>query len=109
MLDTIAPGSRIRVEVIQTPKRSAAAKTLVRLLSKDDHIKQDNQRLAKIRRSHLRPKRRGGRIWRVQMVKLRPVKGQAGDQGTITASIDVLRDLGSVQRFVHIEPQDAAV
>lgn len=102
MLDKIKPGSRIKLKVRQTPRKVAAAKTIVRLLSKDEAIRRENQRLRKIRDTHLRFKTRGGRPWGVRLIKQRPVKGQAGESGTILATVDVLRDLRSIERFVDI-------
>jgi hypothetical protein len=104
MLDTIAPGSRVNVKIFKQPTNIAAAKTLVRLLSKDAEVIADNTRLQRIRKKHFSPIRRGGRDWGGQLIKQRPVKGNLGEAGTITATVDVLTDLRSVGRFVEVSP-----
>lgn len=101
-LNEIKVGSHVHVHVVKTPRRSAAAKTLVRLLSKDVEVKHNDRRLRKVRRSGLRLKQRGGRRWAVRMVKQRSVVGQAGESGTIAATVDVLADLASVAGFVQV-------
>lgn len=102
MSNDIAPGSKINVKVIQTPTNAAATKTIVRLLSKDHSVKLENERLRKTRKSHLTHHQRGGRQWYVWVPKIFPVKGVAGESGTIVASLDVLTDLRSVEKFVEV-------
>ncbi len=98
----IAPGSRIHVKIVKEPTSAAAAKTLVRILSKDAGVQAENARQREIRTRLYNPKRRGGRTYAGHVVKQHPVKGCAGESGTITATLDVLRDLNSVQRFVEV-------
>jgi len=102
MLDKIAPGSKINVKVVKQPTNAAASKTIVRVLAKDPVIHTEHARQAKLRQVHYNPGRRAGRMWGGQLVKQHPVKGNVGDEGTITATLQVLRDLGSVQRFVEV-------
>ena len=102
-MSDIKPGSQINVKVTQRPTSAAAVKTIVRLLSKDQNIRQENDRLKTARENHFRQKRRGGRFWDIHVVKQHPVKGEPGESGTITASLDVLKDLQSVQRFVEVK------
>ena len=102
MFDDIQPGSTIHVKVTKRPTSAAACKTLVRLLSKDATVRDENKRLAKLRKVHYRPCKRGGRLYGGHMVKLRPVKGQLGEAGTLDATVDVLTDLQSVSRFVEV-------
>ena len=102
MIDDIAPGSRIQVKIVKTPRSAAAAKTLVRLLSKDERVYEEKKRLDRIRATRFRTKRRGGREWPVHLVKRHPVKGVAGEIGTIQATVDVLPDLKSVSRFINV-------
>ena len=104
MLEKIALGSRVNVKVIKRPTNIAASKTLVRVLSKDPVITAENKRLRKVRDSNYKPSMRGGRLYGGRMVKLRPVKGQLGESGTLTATADVLTDLRSVARFVDVTP-----
>ena len=104
MLDNIAPGSRINVKIVKNPSNAAAAKTLVRLLSKDRAAKAENDRLRRVRKSNFSQKQRGGRFWDSNVVKQHPVEATPGATGTITATLDVLTDLRSVSRFVEVSP-----
>lgn len=101
-MQNIATGDKITVKVVQQPSNAAARKTIVRLLSKDHDVKAENRRIEKSRTRHTKQKQRGGRMWTVRLVKQRPVKGDVGESGTIMASADVIRDLGSVERFVEV-------
>lgn len=97
-------GSRVRVEVVRQPTSEAAVKTIMRLLGKDRAVKVEQRRLEKVRAGNYNPKRRGGRLYAGRLVKQFPVKGRIGDKGTVHATIDVLRDLESVRRFVSVKP-----
>ncbi len=103
-MSDIAPGSRINVTIVKDPTSQAATKTLVRLLSKDARVQAENDRQRKIRKRLYNPKPRGGRFYGGHVVKQHPLKGRRGESGTITATLDVLRDLESVKRFVEITP-----
>lgn len=102
MLDKITPGSRVNVKIVKQPTNTAAAKTLVRVLSKDQDVTAENKRLRKSRDRHFRTHQRGGRQWAVRVVKQRPVRGEVGEAGTVTATHDVINDLRSVERFVEV-------
>lgn len=102
MYDDIQPGSSVHVKIISRPTNVAASKTLVRLLSKDETVREENKRLAKLRKVHYRPCKRGGRLYGGHMVKFRPVKGTLGEEGTLAATVDVLADLKSVSRFIEV-------
>ncbi len=102
MLDKIAPGSKINVKIVKQPTNAAAAKTLMRVLAKDPVVSTEHARQAKLRKVHYSPGRRAGRLWGGQLVKQHPIKGRIGEQGTVVATSQVLRDLGSVQRFVEV-------
>ena len=102
MSDQINQGSRIDVKIVKSPTTAAAAKTLVRVLSKDAKNAAENKRIAKVRRKHFRTKRRGGRPYPIHMIKLRPLKGRVGESGTVLATSDVLMDLQSVSRFIEV-------
>ena len=102
MLDNITPGSRVLIKVVKRPTNAAATKTIVRLLSKDAAVHREVERYRAIRRKRNPPRIRSGRIWVRRLVKQRPVQGRIGESGTITASMDVLHDLGSVSRFVEV-------
>ena len=102
MLDNIAPGSKINVKVVKQPTNIAASKTLKRVLAKDPVVAAEHNRQDKLRKVHYNPQPRGGRLYGGQLVKQHPVKGTLGEQGTVTATAQVLRDLGSVKRFIEV-------
>lgn len=97
-------GAKVRVTVTKQPTNAAAAKTIVRLLSKDPAVKKDNARLRAIRRRDYKPDRRGGRLYGGRVVKQHPVRARAGESGVVVATDDVVRDLCSVARFIEVEP-----
>ena len=103
-MSDIAAGTRVIIKIVKQPTNAAAIKTLVRLLSKDAVVKGHNARHRGIRKRQETMSPRGGRwrVWESRLAKQHPVKGAVGDQGTITASVDVLRDLNSVKRFVEV-------
>lgn len=100
----IAPGTKINVKVVKQPTSASATKTIVRLLSKDPSVVAENKRHAKIRKKAQTMSPRGGRwrVWESRLAKQHPVKAQLGDEGTIVASYDVMKDLPSVSRFLDI-------
>lgn len=102
MLETIAPGSSIQVKVVANPTSVAAAKTLVRVLNKDAAHIAECKRHRKVRKTHFRTINRGGRKYAIHVPKQHPVKGQAGESGTVRATADVLADLRSVKRFIEV-------
>ncbi len=99
---TLTPGSKINVKVTSRPTSAAAAKTIVRLLSKNAEVQAENERQRRIRSKGIRWNARGGRLWGTRMVKQASVAAVTGTEKTITASLDVIRDLKSVQRFVEV-------
>ncbi|MBI1338537.1 MAG: hypothetical protein GC164_16460 [Phycisphaera sp.] len=102
MLDKIAPGSKINVKIVKAPTSARATKTLVKLLSKDAAVKKDNARLRAARKKNLAYGNRGGRQWAINVPKQRPVTGKIGEAGTFLATLDVLTELKSVERFVEV-------
>ncbi len=98
----ITPGSQVHVKVTKSPTNAGATKTLVRLLSKDAAVEARNRELSKIRAKNYNPQPRGGRTYAGHLVKQRHVKGEDGEEGTIKATVDVIRDLRSVDRFVEV-------
>lgn len=103
MATNVAPGTKINVKVVKTPTSKAAAKTITRLLSRDAAVKKENERLRRARQKNQTSHMRGGREWFVRVPKQRPVTGRIGESGTITATLDVLSDLKSVERFVEVK------
>lgn len=105
-MSDIAPGTKINVKIVKQPTNAAASKTLARLLSKDPAAIAENKRHARIRKKAQWMSTRGGRwrIWESRLAKQHPVKGRLGEEGTLVASYDVLKDLPSVARFVEVTP-----
>lgn len=104
-IDAISPGQRVNVKIVRRPTNAAAEKTLVRLLSKDPVVRQEAERQRKVRRSNLGSKIRGGRVWYQRVVKQPATRAEVGRTGSVRATVDVLRDLGSVERFVELTPE----
>ncbi|GMU33180.1 MAG: hypothetical protein HS101_12090 [Planctomycetia bacterium] len=104
MAAEISPGTVISVTVTKSPTNEAAAKTLSRIFAKDPENKRERGRRKKLLVAAVEVRRRGGRPWEVRSKAPRLVQPIKGDGCRITASSDVLRDLGSVQRFVAVKP-----
>jgi hypothetical protein len=100
---TIAPGTSVCVEIKTTPRKDAAVKTLRRICAKDPEIDRQVQSVQRKRPSD-RPKRRGGRVWHHLMKTISPVTLTAGAKYRVLATVDVLRDLASVARWVSVTP-----
>lgn len=103
-IQDLSAGTRINLKIVKQPTNAAASKTLTRLLSKDPAVIAENKRHAKIRKKAQWMSSRGGRwrIWESRLAKQHPVTGAIGEEGTILASVDVLKDLPSVARFVEV-------
>lgn len=99
----IKPGSTVTVEITRTPTTDAAQKTLQRLCRKDP-AQLRRQRHQDRHRPSWESWRRGGRQWHHQMKSRPGVKIAAGARYTLLASVDVLRDIKSVDRFVKVTP-----
>lgn len=100
----IKPGTRITLEVTKTPQSLAAAKTLSRLFKKDPVNQRADRLRKKTRTAQFDGRRRGGRIWYVRPSAPRLVQPKKGDQCSLLATTDVLRDLGSVERLIKVSP-----
>ena len=100
----IAPGAAISIEIIATPRRAAARKTLARVCGKDPAVATRN-RARKTKRPSWQEWIRGGKFWHHQM-KTKPGAGLTlGSKYTVRASVDVMRDLESVKEFVRVAAQ----
>ncbi|MEO0514788.1 MAG: hypothetical protein AAF086_05770 [Planctomycetota bacterium] len=103
-INELATGTKINLKIVKQPTNAAASKTLQRLLSKDPAVIAENKRHAKIRKKQETMSPRGGRwrVWESRLAKQHPVTGALGEEGTIVASYDVLKDLPSVERFIEV-------
>jgi hypothetical protein len=97
----IAPGQTVTVEITRTPMKDAARKTLVRLFRKDEKIARAHRRNERLRPSW-ETWRRGGRMWHHQMKSHPPIPLKPGDRLAVLATVDVIRDLQSVSRWVRV-------
>ena len=99
----IQPGTLVTVEITAEPRSAGAFKTLARVCRKDPEITR-RQRWQARHRPSWQIKRRGGRFWHHQMKSTPGVALTAGARYSVRASVDVIRDLASVQRWVKVTP-----
>jgi hypothetical protein len=99
----VKPGSVVNVTVKKSPTNEAAAKTLSRLFAKDPVHKKARVQRKKLLAAAMDVRRRGGRPWEVRPKAPRLVQPVAGDACTIRATMDVIGDLRSVERFVEVK------
>lgn len=93
----------LSVELVALPTSAAAEKTITRLFKKDAAVARFHRQMTR-KRPSMQQWRRGGNYWHHQM-KTRPaVRLAIGQSYTIPATLDVLRDLASVERFVKVTP-----
>ena len=97
----ITPGTTVTIEISGTPTAAAARKTLTRVCNKDAKIAHAIRR-RKVARPSWQEKIRGGRFWHHQMRSHSPVKLEAGCKYEVFASLDVIRDLASIERWVKV-------
>jgi hypothetical protein len=98
---SIAPGTTVTMEITAVPTREASRKTLMRLCRKDAGIAR-HHRTQTSKRPSQASWRRGGKMWQHQM-RTRPVIRLApGVKVTLRATVDVIRDLASVNRWVKV-------
>lgn len=97
----IRPGTRITVEIVGVPTSAAGRKTLTRLCRKDPAIERASRKQTN-KRPSWQEWRRGGMTWHHQMKSGSPVSLAEGAKYSIRATLDVIRDLKSVQKFVKV-------
>ncbi|MCG3127957.1 MAG: hypothetical protein CHACPFDD_02830 [Phycisphaerae bacterium] len=97
----IQPGTTVSVEITKLPTNEAARKTLVRVCCKDPAVIVQRRRLQD-RRPSYEFWRRGGNRWNHRMKTTPPVSVRVGQRYSLRATLDVLRDLDSVKRFVKV-------
>jgi|SRR5215813_3069895 len=100
----IRPGTVVKIEVTRNPSSERASKTLSRLFLKDGANKRADRLRKRTRTQKFQGRRRGGRIWVVRPSAPRFAQPEKGASCKIRATTDVLRDLGSVSRFVKVTP-----
>ncbi len=100
----IAPGQTVSIELTAVPRSAAALKTLTRIFAKDPGVVRSKRWQARHRPSW-EAWRRGGNMWHHQMKTKPPVALAPGRTLALQATVDVLRDLQSVQRWVKVSPK----
>ena len=98
----IKPGSNIKVEIKSLPKAAAGVKTLMRLCSRDLEIQRINRKRKASRPSH-ESWTRGGAVWNHRMRSESAAVIAPGEKFNLRATLDVLRDLKSVESHVAIQ------
>jgi hypothetical protein len=75
---------------------------MTRLFEKDPEMKAERARLSRSRpvKTHIR----GGRPWGDRPARLRVVNTSPGATYRLFASVDVVRDLGSIQKYIEVQP-----
>jgi hypothetical protein len=94
----IEPGSKVKVTITREPRSEAASKTLARLFLKDPEI-------AKTRRRGPKPvtgRIRAGRVWNARPRGSVAHPPRKGESCNLVCTLDVVRDLGSVEAYVDI-------
>lgn len=97
----ITPGKTVCIEITKPPQNAAATKTLTRLFRKDPVVARQQRRQGKNRPSW-QAWRRGGRMWHHQMKTKPPFTLTAGRRLSLLATMDIIRDLKSVERWVKV-------
>lgn len=100
----IKPGTTVTVTVKKTPNCEAAAKTLSRLFAKDPANRKPRLFRKKLLAAAVTGHRRGGRTWYGHERAPRLFQPVSGDSCSLRATCDVIRDLGSVERFIAVNP-----
>lgn len=97
----IAPGATVTIEISKRPSNSDALKTLQRVCAKDASLWRARKQ-QKTKRVSWEEWRRGGNQWHHQMASRPAAKIELGRKFTVRATLDVIRDLASVSRFVTL-------
>ena len=102
MAAEIKPGQWVNVKVTAEPRASAPVKTMIRLFEKDAAMVTERKRVTRAR--PVKTHRRGGRDWADRPPRIQVVKTKPGAVYKLFASVDVLRDLKSLGRYVEVTP-----
>lgn len=95
----IQPGARIKVTVKSAVKTSRAGKTLARIFMRDGEVR---------KKGLVRPKQviqstRAGRLWNHRPTGSNQLPPNVGDSASIIATVDIIRDLHSVEPFIDVK------
>ena len=95
----IQPGSKVTVTVKSPIKAEAAQKTLARIFMKDKAIRKTRLTDPK----EVTPTRRAGRIWNLRPRGSCNRPPAVGDSANFVATVDIIRDIQSVARYVDVK------
>lgn len=98
---SLIPGKTVSIEIVAPPSTPAGRKTLLRLCAKDPGVTRQKRQQSR-KRPSWQTWRRGGRQWHHQMRSKTPVRLVAGNRYSVLATVDVIRDLDSVKRWVKV-------
>lgn len=101
-MSDIKPGQWINVKIKSQPRAIAGRKTMVRLFEQDAAVRKERVRHARSRPPQ--PSRRGGRIWMNRPARLAVVSTERGSSYKIFASVEALKALKSIEKYVEITP-----
>ena len=99
----VRPGMTVVVEITAPPRTAPARKTLLRLFRRDPAALRHRDK-QKRQRPSWQTWRRGGRMWHHQMKSQPPIQLVPGSRLSLLASVDALRDLESVCKYVKLTP-----
>ena len=98
----VKPGQWVQITVKSQPRSEGGRKTVARLLEKDPKARKERTRLkrSRVREQH----RRGGRMWNDNPPAIKVVTVKPGASGRVFASVDVLKDVASVAKYLEVVP-----
>ena len=97
----IQPGSKVTVTVTKNIRARAARLTLARIFRMDPG---EPKRRPDVKKN-VTPTRRGGRIWNLTKKGSVLRVPEIGESCHLTCTLDVIRDLGSVDRFIDVSTE----
>lgn len=100
----VTPGSVVTVTITRNPRSERAAKTLSRLFGGDVANRKKARTRGRILAQTAEQRRRGGRLWTVKSKAPRLLQPRPGDTCKLHATVQVLRDLDSVQSCIELAP-----
>lgn len=98
---SIKAGSTIKLEIAKLPTNAAARKTLTRLCRRDATVQRAHRHQQR-KRPSLEFWNRGNKQWHHQMKTIPAVTLRAGASFQMRATLDVIRDIASVEKWVKV-------
>lgn len=95
----IQPGNTVKITVTSDLKTQRAQKTLARVFLKDPK----NARIRNTKAKRVTPSARAGRTWTHLDPGAICRAPRVGDSAMVVATVDVLRDLESVSKYVKVQ------